>query len=117
MINAEERSCTTQFELGQLFRKEDETRDYQQAANWFLRSARQGYRKAQFRIGVMYARGLGVSRNYTQAYAWLKIAASQGSDKAARYLIKIAPKVPREQELQAHSLARHYYESYVVPFS
>ena len=82
MINAEDRSCTTQFELGQLFSREEEARDYDQAANWFLRSAQQGYRKAQFKIGVMYARGVGVKRDDIEAYAWLKIASLQGSAKA-----------------------------------
>jgi len=117
MINAEERSCTTQFELGQMFRKEDEARDFQQAANWFQRSAQQGYRKAQYHIGVMYARGVGVSRDYARAYAWLKVAACQGSRRARRYLERIAPKIPREQQLQAHRLARSYYNTYVVPFA
>jgi hypothetical protein len=117
MIYAENRSCTTQFELGQLFRKEETARDYDQAANWFLRSARKGYRKAQYVIGVMYARGTGVQQDYTRAYAWLKIAACQGSRKAARYLKKIAPRVPADQQLQAHSLARHFYQSYVAPFA
>jgi len=71
MIFAEERSCTTQFELGQMFRKaEPRSKDFSKAAEWFTHSAEHGYRKAQFKIGVMYARGLGVRCDYVRAYAW-----------------------------------------------
>ncbi len=118
MIYAEERSSTTQFELGQMFRKaSEESRDYIQAAEWFRHSAEQGYRKAQYKLGLMYARGLGVSCDYVQAYAWLKIAATQGSKKAFFCLNKYSSKIPACQIDEAHALSRHYYEKYVVPFA
>ena len=66
---AEERSCITQFELGELFEKNDRARDYPSAFKWYLRSAKHGYRRAQHRLGTMYARGVGVTRNYIEAYA------------------------------------------------
>lgn len=115
---AEDRSSTTQFELGQMFRKSsEESRDYGKAAQWFHHSAQQGYRKAQYKLGLMYARGLGVSRDYIQAYAWLKVAATQGSHKAFLCLNKYAKKVPLSQIDEAHTLSRNYYEKYVVPFA
>ncbi len=118
MVFAEERSSTTQFELGQMFRKAtDDSRDYSQAALWFRQSAQQGYRQAQYKLGLMYARGLGVSRDYIQAYAWLKIAATQGSHKAVLCLKRYAKKIPRSDIDEAHILSRHYYEKYVVPFA
>ena len=118
MIYAEDRSSTTQFDLGQMFRKApEESRDYEQAAQWFHYSAQQGYYKAQYKLGLMYARGLGVSRDYIQAYAWLKIAAAQGSHKAIVCLKKYATKVPLAKIDEAHALSRSYYEKYVVPFS
>jgi len=118
MIFAEERSSTTQFELGQMFRKAcDDTRDYSKAAEWFLHSAQQGYCKAQYKLGLMYARGLGVTKDYIQAYAWLKIAATQGSHKAIFCLKKYAEKIPASRLAEAHALSRNYYEKYVVPFA
>ncbi len=118
MVYAEDRSSTTQFELGQMFRKaEDESRDYSKSAEWFQHSAEQGYRKAQYKLGVMYARGMGVGKDYIQAYAWLKVAASQGSHKAISCLKKYAPRIPAEHMEEAHSLSRRYYEKYVAPFS
>ena len=118
VIYAEERSSTTQFELGQMFRKApEESRDYDQAAQWFQHSAEQGYRKAQYKLGLMYARGLGVNCDYVQAYAWLKIAATQGSKRAFSGLNKYASRIPSYRIEEAHALSRDYYEKYVAPFA
>jgi len=118
MIFAEERSCTTQFELGQMFRKtESGIKDYSQAAEWFTRSAQQGYRKAQYKIGLMYARGLGVKSDDVKAYAWLKIAATQGSRRAMIYLNKLAENMSSYQIKRAHILTKDYYRRFVVPYS
>lgn len=118
MVFAEERSCTTQFELGEMFRKSNpRSKDFRKAATWFTYSAKQGYRKAQFKIGLMYARGMGVRRDYIRAYAWLKIAAAQGSHKATVYLAKLVEKMPSTQLDRAHILTRCYYQRYVVPYA
>ena len=43
MIFAEERRCTTHFELGQIFRKaEPRRKDLLKAAEWFTHSAEHG---------------------------------------------------------------------------
>jgi hypothetical protein len=118
MIFAEERSCTTQFELGQMFRKaEPRSKDYSKAAEWFTHSAEHGYRKAQYKIGVMYARGLGVKCDYVRAYAWLKIAAAQGSHRAIVYLKKLARKMQIDQLSRGQVLARYYYQVYVAAYA
>lgn len=118
MIYAEKRSSTTQFELGQMFRKAtDDSRNYNQAAEWFNLSAKQGYPEAQYKMGLMYARGLGVALDNIKAYAWLKIAAIQGSKKALYNLKKLSGKIPSSRMNDAHVLSRNYYEKYVAPFS
>ena len=62
VIYAEERSCTTQFELGELFyQRKGGTQEYDQALKWFKRAAINGSRQAQHRLGTMYARGHGVT--------------------------------------------------------
>jgi len=114
---AEDRSSTTQFELGQMFHQgDDKARDYEQAVKWYSHSAKRGYRRAQHRLGSMYAKGLGVARNYVKAYAWCKIAAAQKSRFAMRKLKKIEAYLSGSQLQSARKLARHYYQLYVVPF-
>lgn len=118
VLYAEERSCTTQFELGQMFHDcDDKARDYKQAFNWYRRSARKGYRRAQHCLGSMYDTGQGVAKNSIKAYAWCKIAASQHSEKALAKLKKIELNMSEEQIKQARKLSRMYYEMYVVPYS
>ena len=79
---AEERSCITQFELGELFHKgEQRSRDYAEAFRWYKNAAIKGSRPAQNRLGAMYARGQGVNQDYAKAYAWCKVAAFQNSKR------------------------------------
>jgi TPR repeat protein len=114
MIPAEQRSSITQFELGQMFRKAPpDQRDYAQAAAWFARSARQGFRDAQYMTGLMHARGLGVERDPVEAYAWLKIAAAQGSRKALRCLIRLQRQMSWQQLQLGRERSKRYYLAFV----
>ena len=54
------------------------TTTYAQALYWYLKAAKQGNAGAQYELGEMYARGLGVPRDQTQAVAWYSKAADQG---------------------------------------
>ena len=112
-LNAEDRSCITQFELGEMFEKNDRALDYTSAFKWYLYSAKHGYRKAQHRLGTMYARGTGVARNYIEAYAWFKVSAAQHSRRALLKLKIIEPNLSTEQLYLARKLSRQYYELYV----
>ena len=112
---AEDRSCTTQFELGELFCQGDRsTRDFEQAFKWYLAAAKKGSRQAQHRLGMMYARGQGVAQNYARSYAWCKVAAFQHSRRARRKLKLIEAKMSWEQVRRGNWLAQEFYDRYVV---
>ncbi|WP_162866081.1 tetratricopeptide repeat protein, partial [Klebsiella pneumoniae] len=49
------------------------------AAFWYLKSAQQGNRHAQFQIAWDYNAGEGVDQDYKQAMYWYLKAAAQGS--------------------------------------
>ncbi len=116
VMYAEDRSCVTQFELGEMFQKDHFARDYGSAFQWYLQSAKKGYRRAQHRLGCMYARGTGVTQNYIKAYAWCMVSASQHSRRALYKLKKIEPYMSAEQIFDARKLSRQYYEMYITPF-
>jgi len=111
---AEDGSSITQFELGEMFEKNDRARDYKSAFRWYLYSAKHGYRKAQHRLGTMYARGQGVAKDYEQAYAWYKVAAFQKSKRAKRKLEVIEAKLSLEQLRRGRWLAQDYYDRFVI---
>lgn len=102
--------------MAQMFVKSNNPRDYRLAANWYLGSAKQGYRKAQRRLGTMYAMGYGVSKNYVKAYAWYAVSAAQGSSKALEYLMRIESRMTAREKFFARKLTRQYYQTFVAPF-
>ncbi|MCP4875367.1 MAG: sel1 repeat family protein [Gammaproteobacteria bacterium] len=111
---AEERSCTTQFELGELFnRGEQRSRDYEQAFRWYEKAAKNGSRQAQHKLGTLYARGQGVSQNFAEAYAWFKVAAFQKSDRGKRKMKCLEAKMCLDQIRQGRWLAQDYYDLFV----
>ncbi len=113
---AEDRSCTTQFELGELFHRGDaRSRDPEQAFKWYLAAAKNGSRQAQHRLGMLYARGQGVRQSYSRSYAWCKVAAFQHSRRAKRKLKCIKAKMTREQLRRGNWLAQELYDRYVAP--
>ncbi len=56
--------------------------DFKQALQELQQMADQGYEKAQWRLGFMYERGLGVDVDYQQARNWYGKALAQGSGEA-----------------------------------
>ncbi len=56
------------------------------AAGLFRQAAGQGNRRAQYQLGLLYARGDGVRKNLVKAREWLYKAAMQGHPKAQFYL-------------------------------
>ena len=113
-IYAEDRTCITQFELAEMFEKNESARNYRSAFQWYLQSARQGYRRAQHRLASMYARGTGVTQNYIKAYAWCKVSASQRSRRALLKLKKIEQHMSAGQIAIARKLSRQYYQTYIA---
>jgi TPR repeat protein len=48
--------------------------DYSKSAEWYGKSAEQGYVIAQNNLGVMYANGQGVHKDYAKAIKWYRKA-------------------------------------------
>jgi TPR repeat protein len=58
--------------------------DSKAAAKWYRKAAEQGHAKAQYNLGVRYAKGDGVFKNYIYAYMWLDVSASNGHVRAGK---------------------------------
>jgi uncharacterized protein len=54
-------------------------KDLAEAVKWYRRAAEQNYVLAQYDLGVCYAKGNGVPRDYVKAYMWWLLAAAQGN--------------------------------------
>ena len=60
--------------------------DYANALREFTSSARLGCVTAQYNLGFMYAKGLGVSKNYDEAFTWFSRAAKNGDPESQYHL-------------------------------
>lgn len=77
-----------QYEVGAIYNdgKENVPRNYEKAAEWWSKAAKQGHEDAQWRLGFLYYFGDGVPKNYERAVEWWLKAAEQGSTAAQIYL-------------------------------
>ena len=60
--------------------------DYETALAMFTKAANKGDASAQFNLGLMYAKGLGVDANQEDALRWIKKSADLGFAPAKQYL-------------------------------
>ena len=84
---AEDGDGKAQFLLGRIYMAGlVVSQDYQQAAKWYERAAKQGLAEAQFRMGFLYEQGKGVPRDHARALDYYRSAAEQGHTAAANNL-------------------------------
>lgn len=74
------------FNMGVIYEKDGDLRDYQLALRWYNVAANRCSIKAMVNIGSMYNQGLGVLQNKKKALRWNKRAAEFG-DKYAQYKV------------------------------
>ena len=75
-------------------------------------AAEQGDTRAQEGLGSIYEAGLGIPKDYIQAYAWSNIAAAQGSRKAKELLEGITKEMTTADITRAQELSLEYWEAY-----
>ena len=83
-------------------------KDYQKAVYWYQKTADQGYERALFRLGYMYAKGIGVPKNFCKAEECYQKAAEQGNPRFQFILGRIYAKgfgIPRN-----HRKATYWYQ-------
>ena len=112
---AEDRSCITKFELGELFHKgQHSSRDYKKAFKWYQVAAINGSRHVQHRLGTSYARGQEVARSFVKDYDWCKVAAFQNSSRGKQKLNCLETKMGLDQIREVKRLAQEYYDQFVT---
>ena len=72
-------------------------KDYKEAYKLFLPLAEQGVAEAQYNLGVMYDKGLGVPQDYKEAVKWFRLAAEQGNTEAREVLDLISREIAQRK--------------------
>ena len=96
-----------QFQLGVALLEGNDRRaaEPEQAVDWFLASARQGYARALRNLGVAHFVGRGVERDPSAAYGWFWLAARSGSAMAAPDAAHVASLLGEERTAEARLVA------------
>jgi TPR repeat protein len=59
-----------------------------EAVKWYRKAAEQGFPEAQYGLGVCYANGDGVPKNYMEAYKWMNLGLAQNFELAGGHVEK-----------------------------
>ena len=80
--NANKGDPEAQYHLGLMALDSSKKKDINIALNWFNLSAIQAFPPAQYSMGVLYDKGLGVTENKSTALLWYYAAAENNYAKA-----------------------------------
>jgi len=81
---------------------------YETALKEFRPLEEKGHTEAQFHLGIMYSQGLGVPKDYPQAYMWHTLAAGQGNGLAGKFKNDLEKSMTPAQLAEAPRLAREW---------
>ena len=82
--------------------------DYDTALKEFRPLAEQGYPLAQATLGLMYAEGQGVPKDYVLAHMWINLAAPKGVKGAVKARDLLEEMMTPAQLAEAQRLAREW---------
>ena len=72
------------------------------------RAAEKGKVEAQYDLGLMYATGRGVARDYVVAHKWFNLAAARGNGEARTHRVELARDMSAAEVAQAQRMAREW---------
>ncbi|MDE0952796.1 MAG: SEL1-like repeat protein [Halioglobus sp.] len=75
---------------------------------WYRKAADQGAADAQYTLGYMYYKGLGVPQDYVQAHMWWNLAAVSELESAIKGRDAVAGMMTPAQLAEAQKLAREW---------
>ena len=82
--------------------------DYKEAVRLYRLSAEQGFAGAQYNLGVMYGKGLGVPQDYALAHMWFNLSGSNGNKGAVENRDIMQKMVTPSQIEKAQDMARNW---------
>lgn len=75
-------------------------------------AAEGGAPDALFELGLMYASGREVERDFVSAHKWFNLAALRGNDEAKRYRLELSREMSRQEVARAQRLAREWISTH-----
>mgnify|MGYP000188454972 CR=1 FL=1 len=72
-------------------------KNYEDAFRIYLKIANKGDERAEYNVGMLYMKGLGVERKKRDAYKWLRRAAKHGNQEASLYFKQMNERYEKKQ--------------------
>jgi len=85
LLQADAQTSFMHYEFHNLAYEAAEKNNYEDAYRIYLKLANKGDDRAEYNIGMMYMKGLGVNRAKMDAYKWLRRASKHGNKEATLY--------------------------------
>lgn len=85
LLKATDETSFMNYEFHNLAYEAAQNRHYEDAYRIYLKLANKGDSRAEYNIGMMYMKGLGVERKKMDAYKWLRRASRHGNKEAILY--------------------------------
>ena len=82
--------------------------EYNEALNKWKLAAEQGKVKAQYNLGVMYAKGIGVPKDYALAHMWFNLSGSNGHKNGMKNRGIVEKIMSPSQIEKAQEMARNW---------
>ena len=89
-----------------------EAMDYPNALRYCRQLALHGHAKAQLKLGMIYADGRGINKDYQAAYVWLTLAVQSGIEQAKVLRDSIARLLSKSELVTAHDKAAKISNAY-----
>ena len=83
-------------------------KDVDEALKLYRKAAEQNSAQAQYDLGLCYANGEGVTKNYVEAYKWWTLSANQNNAPARKYLSILQDRMSREQIADGQRLVSNF---------
>ena len=82
-----------------------EAHEYEQACDLWIIDAKRGDPAAQFNLGYLYAKGLGLPQSNPHAYAWWLVASANGYGSANKNISIAQHEMTRAEIIQGEHIA------------
>ena len=89
LLKANEQTSFMHYEFHSLAYEAAEKKHYEDTYRIYLKLANKGDNRAEYNIGMMYMKGLGINKNKMDAYKWLRRASKHGNKEATLYFQKM----------------------------
>ena len=86
------------YEFHNLALEAAQKKNYEDAFRIYLKIANKGDERAEYNVGMMYMKGIGVERKKMNAYKWLRRAAKHGNQEASSFFKQMTERYEKKHQ-------------------